>query len=246
MSTVSNLNIAKRTRQKVDFSLGCIRRSSKIVDCFLKWKSKLFYSESVDKAKVYPAKKYNTLRPVAPSIHDDNEPANSGTPSTTRTRRRPISGSSSTPVFHEQLCVRRETEPRAGREQTDTGGAFEKKEEDGRGEPCGRNNIGELDRDVDDYCRVNERAVIGCGKLVTRLTSHRSFATRSPVQPWPLIVVLNITEQRACLRACTRVYVSRGNCRKIRWFSDTSGRSGTRVSRRLLTVPDPRLRKRLV
>ena len=107
------------------------------------------------------------------------------------------------------------------------------------------------DRNDDDYYRVNERAVIGCGKPGTRLTSYRSFAARSPVRPWPLIVALNITEQGGCMwvhvhsRASTRVCVSRGNCRKIRWFSDTSGRSGTRVSRRLLTEPDPRLRNPL-
>lgn len=104
----------------------------------------------------------------------------------------------------------------------------------------------ESDRDVDDYYRVNERAVIGCGKLATRVTSYRSFAKRSPwFQPWPLIVALNITEpRRVRRRTCTTVYiyVSRSNCRKIRWFSDTSGRSGTRVSRRLLTELDPRLR----
>lgn len=35
----------------------------------------------------------------------------------------------------------------------------------------------ESDRDVDDYYRVNERAVIGCGKLATRVTIVRHTFT---------------------------------------------------------------------
>lgn len=67
----------------------------------------------------------------------------------------------------------------------------------------------ESDRDVDDYYRVNERAVIGCGKLATRVTSYRSFATRSPwFQPWPLIVALNITEPRRVRRRTCTTYTS--------------------------------------
>lgn len=38
----------------------------------------------------------------------------------------------------------------------------------------------------DDYYRVNERAVIGCGKLATRLTNHRSFAALTEPKQWSL------------------------------------------------------------
>lgn len=86
----------------------------------------------------------------------------------------------------------------------------------------------------DDYYRVNERAVIGCGKPGTRPASHRSFATLTSAPGTDRRVEYY---KSTCVCVHLRVHVSRGNCRKIRRFSDTSGRSGTRVSRRLLRHP---------